>query len=502
MTVDKAKSAKAELKEEKMVDADSIEEKPQKTGEEVAALVLNDIKRNYGFLEKATSNFEPRFSMRVLRELGGLRRRLTADILVNAATAAYPSLAHPSAALILRYLKIDAPTMDVDITGAPATPVLPEIDIYVLLLTQVFLIDQDDVAALNSFNDELIKILRGYNRRTLDALAAKMWFYYAHGKELSKQLVAIRPTLLAVLRTAALRHDNETLAVLITLLLRNYLNTGAISQASQLVLKAEFPPSAATSVMARYMYYVGRIKAIQLDYSSANDSLIGAIRKAPQTSYAAGFLQAAHKLKVIIELLMGDIPERALFREPLYEKALAPYFELVKAVRVGDVPQFSATIEKYAATFKKDGTYMLILRLRQNVIKTGIRMMSLSYSRISLRDICIRLHLDSEESAEYIVAKAIRDNVIEATIDHEKGYMQSKEILDIYSTQEPNAAFHERIKFCIGLHNESVKAMRYPMNQHRAELKNVEEAREREKELASEIQEGDIEDDEGDFDGL
>lgn len=44
-------------------------------------------------------------------------------------------------------------------------------------------------------------------------------------------------------------------------------------------------------------------------------------------------------------------------------------------------------------------------RLRHNVIKTGVRMISLSYSRISLKDICLKLQLDSEEDAEYIVAK-------------------------------------------------------------------------------------------------
>jgi 26S proteasome regulatory subunit N3 len=84
-------------------------------------------------------------------------------------------------------------------------------------------------------------------------------------------------------------------------------------------------------------------------------------------------------------------------------------------------------------------------------------MMSLSYSRISLRDICLRLGLDSEESAEYIVAKAIRDGVIEATLDHEHGYMKSKEVGDIYATREPGEAFHERIRACLALHDESVK---------------------------------------------
>ena len=42
------------------------------------------------------------------------------------------------------------------------------------------------------------------------------------------------------------------------------------------------------------------------------------------------------------------------------------------------------------------------------------------------------------------------------------------------------------------------------MNKHRLELKNAQEAREREKELAKVIVEGDMDDDEagGDFDGM
>ncbi len=44
--------------------------------------------------------------------------------------------------------------------------------------------------------------------------------------------------------------------------------------------------------------------------------------------------------------------------------------------------------------------------MRHNVIKTGVRMISLSYSRISLADIAQKLQLDSPEDAEFIVAKA------------------------------------------------------------------------------------------------
>ena len=53
-------------------------------------------------------------------------------------------------------------------------------------------------------------------------------------------------------------------------------------------------------------------------------------------------------------------------------------------------------------------------------------MISLSYSRISLADIAEKLSLESTQDAEYIVAKAIRDGVIEAVINHEEGYVQSR----------------------------------------------------------------------------
>lgn len=50
----------------------------------------------------------------------------------------------------------------------------------------------------------------------------------------------------------------------------------------------------------------------------------------------------------------------------------------------------------------------------------------------------------------------------------------------------------------------SIQAMRYPMNQHRLELKNAQEARERERELAKDIVEGEMDDDDagGDFEGM
>ncbi|CAD6974300.1 unnamed protein product, partial [Tilletia controversa] len=167
---------------------------------------------------------------------------------------------------------------------------------------------------------------------------------------------------------------------------------------------------------------------------------------------------------------------------------------------------FQQTLQTHGAQFQSDRTYSLILRLRFNVIKTGIRMISLAYSRISLKDITQKLNLESEEDAEYIVAKAIRDGVVGATsggrgggaggwaglgggsrVDHEHGIMETREGGDVYASDEPQAQLQQRVDFCLQIHNESVKAMRYPLNTHKAELDSAVAARERERELAQEI---------------
>ncbi|KAK3990894.1 proteasome regulatory subunit C-terminal-domain-containing protein [Cladorrhinum sp. PSN332] len=494
---------------------------------------VNDIKSNFALLDRAVALFDARFSLRALRSISSIRKRLTPDILAQAISETYAA-SSPSASAAKQALaaigrsdvslgRQPGSEMDVDSEPTKASgkngsakkepkEIIPEVDVFFGILTQVLLHDSKQWQQGAEYSQALIERIQSLNRRTLDSLSARVYFYYSLFAEQLAPLppspqspvVSIRPTLLAALRTAVLRKDVDTQASVIVLLLRNYLLTSHISQADLLVSHTQFPENAANNQVARYLYYLGRVRAVQLRYTEAHEHLVAATRKAPSSACALGFSQTATKLLLVVELLMGDIPDRATFRAPNMEVALHPYFLLVQAVRVGNLEDFETIISEHAETFRRDGTYTLILRLRQNVIKTGIRMMSLSYSRISLRDICIRLHLGSEESAEYIVAKAIRDGVIEATLDREKGFMKSKEIGDVYATREPGEAFHERIGACLALHDESVKAMRFPMNQHRLELKNAQEAREREREMAKEIQEGDLDEDDlgGDFEGM
>lgn len=137
----------------------------------------------------------------------------------------------------------------------------------------------------------------------------------------------------------------------------------------------------------------------------------------------------------------------------------------LQAFRVGDVELFRTVAEKFSSTFSQDRTSNLINRVRHNVIRTGIKNISVSYTRISLADIAKKLNLDFENTvgdAENIVAKAIRDGAIDATLDHANGWLVSKATGDVYSTNEPQIAFDSRINFCLNRHNEALRALRFP----------------------------------------
>lgn len=79
----------------------------------------------------------------------------------------------------------------------------------------------------------------------------------------------------------------------------------------------------------------------------------------------------------------------------------------------------------------------------------------------------LQLGFDSVEATESIVAKAIRDGVVDGLLDHDAGYLRSNEVSDIYTSNEPQEAFKRRIRFCLDIHNEAVMAMQYPEDAHK-----------------------------------
>ena len=92
-----------------------------------------------------------------------------------------------------------------------------------------------------------------------------------------------------------------------------------------------------------------------------------------------------------------------------------------------------------------------------------------------MKDIQQKLSLESLEETEQIVAKAIRDGVIEAVINHDNGYMQSREVSDVYTSNDPQNMLNKRIKFCMDLHSDAVKALEYPPKEDKRDFGDLDE---------------------------
>lgn len=352
-----------------------------------------------------------------------------------------------------------------------------EVESWLLSLVVRLLWRKKDFASSFSIASQAISIITHHidsystkrsNPAALYPLLARLYRYQALAAE-SLPNVDIRDDMVHAHSLACLRRDVDSQATLLNLILRDLLSSHQVEQAQKLLSNSTFPENATHNQLCRYLYHSGLIHALRLDYTSSFSSLSQSLRKA-QINTGLGFRIATQRLLVVVQLLMGEIPERQIFFDPTMKRELEPYLKITQAVRRGDLSVFHSTVSTYTARLKLDGTYTLISRLAHSVVKAGLRKLNISYSRISLVDIAKRLSLPSVASAEYVVAKAVRDGVIDATIHHAEGYVRSHENVDIYVTKEPAEAFHRRIAYCLTTHNDAVKGMRYPPDQYKKDL--------------------------------
>lgn len=472
------------------------EEKPQSAAEGLANIIA--------LLEKAVKLKDTRLLQgRLLRQTAVVRKHLAKADLAAFLQASLPG--GEAQGLLLQAVEQagagDAAAMDADdpqaAVKAPHPPSqLPEVELFAYMLVLMFQVDRKQWQQARTLSDLALTRLKAFNRRTLDVIGARIFFYYSMAAEQLGQLAEVRSALMAAHRTAVLRHDALGAETLLNLLMRNYLAYKLYDQAEKFRSKAQkgdtwrSPPQ-----WCRYLFQLGTIRAIQLEYSEARDCLQQAVRKAP--TGAPGFRLAASKWLILVRLLLGEVPDRSEFATPGMTAPLAPYLQLTAAVRAGDLAAFTAVAAQHAPAFRADGTNNLVTRLHHNVIRTGLRRISLAYSRISLKDVASKLALPSAEDAEFIVAKAIRDGGIDAVIDHAAGFLQSRELLDVYATSEPQSAFHQRIAFCLDIHNEAIKAMRFEPGAHKAALESDADRKRRladEEEIAKALAEEDEDD--------
>ncbi|KAL7586493.1 hypothetical protein Lser_V15G40128 [Lactuca serriola] len=399
-----------------------------------------------------------------------LRWRLKVSVIYPFLNFALTTGSEAHSRLISFFPKDDDHEMEVDTASSATQGTVNhshEMEIYCYFLVVIFLIDQKKYTEAKACSSAGIASLKNSNRRTVDVLASRLYFYYSLSHELSNSLSEIRGNLLVLHRVARLHHDELGQERLLNLILHNYLHYNLYDQAEKFRSKAPPFEGHSNRQFCRYLFYLGKIRTIRLEYTDAKESLLQAARKAP-VERSLGFRVQCNKWAIIVRLLLGEIPERTLFKQKGMKNALRPYFDLTNAVRIGDLDLLKTVAEKFSTTFTSDRTNNLIVRLRHNVIRNRLRHISIAYSRISLADVATKLRLNPLiADVESIVSKAIRDGAIDAMLDHANGWMISKETRDIYSTNEPQIAFNSRIAFCLNMHNLAVRSLRFPPNYHK-----------------------------------
>jgi 26S proteasome regulatory subunit N3 len=148
---------------------------------------------------------------------------------------------------------------------------------------------------LQGVADAAVEHAHTLNRRTLDVLSARTAFYLSLAQEHLGTLASLRPRLLSLHATAVLNHDDVGQEVILNLLLRNYLHYSLYDQAEKLRAQAQRPEAPRSNQQyCRYLYFLGRIRAVQLEYSEAKECLQQAARKVCFSS-CPDYLAGAHQ---------------------------------------------------------------------------------------------------------------------------------------------------------------------------------------------------------------
>ena len=167
---------------------------PEKLKLDADVLAVQEIREHVKQIEKAITSKEPRFILRVLRSLPNTRRKVNPGVLRSLANQIYPAGAERITILqFVEPLEKDKSEPEVPRARAATKSPIPEVDVYYHLLALVRLLDNNQLETAAVCSEALMAKIVAQNRRTLDLIAAKCYFYHSRVAELTKRLDSIRP---------------------------------------------------------------------------------------------------------------------------------------------------------------------------------------------------------------------------------------------------------------------------------------------------------------------
>lgn len=336
------------------------------------------------------------------------------------------------------------------------------VTVFLYLASCIYLHQQGQEEQVLSFVVALFEYIKV--EALLDAFLAKLYFLLTQAALALKKNV--QPFLIKHFTTCSLKKLHQCCQVVHNQIVRIYLEIRSFDQAAKFIELKPFPLEdnlgmSDAGQAARHYYYLAQIKAVQMDYSAAESLLEDAVRKVHVSPKSAGFLQAAYKLLVTVQLLMGKVPERKVFSGKFVSNSLRPYLAVAKSVRFGNIEAFMQALRDFSGAFEADGTLMFITRLHQNVVRAGLKRICAAYTRISLAEVARRLYLECVDDAKFIVLKAIKDGVISDVTIVGVELVRKEGVKYLYRSAIPHQQLHQRIDGCCRLLAQIQKSMTF-----------------------------------------
>jgi hypothetical protein len=202
-----------------MKPADTTQDKPEDKKEDKEPTPpptpAAEIKGNIALIEKAVWSLEPRFTLRVLRSFTTLRKKLDDAVLREAIQDVYPTGIYYALGVLPRMSKMvtdssvkgsllswlpEAPAKEsMDVDGVPAakpptSDPVPEVQIYLqLLVIHHLLANSETYPKAIALVQETIVKMQALNRRSMDPIAAKVWYAVERTYELAGDPAEARP---------------------------------------------------------------------------------------------------------------------------------------------------------------------------------------------------------------------------------------------------------------------------------------------------------------------
>ncbi len=193
---------------------------------------------------------------------------------------------------------------------------------------------------------------------------------------------------------------------------------------------------------ARYFLYHGIIHMVNGEYKEA----LCCFSRADVLQKKRGLELIVLKHTIICRLLVGDFVINCR-----YSPELEPYFSLVRCVKRADLMGFYKLLEKYREEYFKLNLWFVVRRLVKNLLREGVRKISMCYSRISIEEISRILGTDARVLLEEALKNKFIDGYVQDGIYYGGNRFSGKEM-----------SYGIKIRELISVKDEISKMMHYP----------------------------------------